>query len=147
MLSYLLSNCFKHLKLCDRLFITAGLKWSPKCNDDILHCSNSYFLFGLTSMSSILWLSLVMFISPYSYLANSFLFFLLSWPSFYGLNTLKRNNTENWKQIFPEKELPGHSSNFHIHARHSCVCERFICSHHQSASSAAGNMWTDPENK
>jgi hypothetical protein len=25
---------------------------------------------------------------------------------------------------------------------HSCVCERFIYSNHQSAYSAAGNMWT-----
>jgi hypothetical protein len=29
--------------------------------------------------------------------------------------TLQRTNTENWKQIFPEKELRGHSPNFHIH--------------------------------
>jgi hypothetical protein len=28
---------------------------------------------------------------------------------------LQRTNTENWKQIFPDKELPGHSPNFHIH--------------------------------
>jgi hypothetical protein len=28
---------------------------------------------------------------------------------------LQRNNTENLKQIFPEKELRGHSPNFHIH--------------------------------
>ncbi len=28
--------------------------------------------------------------------------------------TLQRNNTENSKQIFQEKELPGHSPNFHI---------------------------------
>jgi hypothetical protein len=29
---------------------------------------------------------------------------------------------------------------------HSCVCERLIYSHDRSAYSAAGNMWTDPEN-
>jgi hypothetical protein len=29
--------------------------------------------------------------------------------------TLQRTNTENLKQIFTEKELRGHSSNFHIH--------------------------------
>ncbi len=29
--------------------------------------------------------------------------------------TLQRNNIENPKQIFPEKELRGHSPNFHIH--------------------------------
>jgi hypothetical protein len=28
---------------------------------------------------------------------------------------LQRTNTENSKQIFPEKELCGHSPNFHIH--------------------------------
>jgi hypothetical protein len=30
-------------------------------------------------------------------------------------DTLQRTNTENWKQIFPEKELDSHSPNFHIH--------------------------------
>jgi hypothetical protein len=30
-------------------------------------------------------------------------------------STLQRTNTENLKQIFPEKELRGHSPNFHIH--------------------------------
>ncbi len=29
--------------------------------------------------------------------------------------TLQRTNTKNSKQIFPEKELRGHSPNFHIH--------------------------------
>ncbi len=29
--------------------------------------------------------------------------------------TLQRTNTENSKQIIPEKELRGHGSNFHIH--------------------------------
>ncbi len=28
--------------------------------------------------------------------------------------TLQRTNTKNSKQIFPEKELRGHSPNFHI---------------------------------
>ncbi len=31
------------------------------------------------------------------------------------VHSLKRTSTENWKQIFPEKELLGHSPNFHIH--------------------------------
>jgi hypothetical protein len=31
------------------------------------------------------------------------------------LGTLQRNNTENLKQIFPEKELRGLSPNFQIH--------------------------------
>jgi len=30
-------------------------------------------------------------------------------------STLQRYNTENWKQIFPEKELRSLSPNFHIH--------------------------------
>jgi hypothetical protein len=30
--------------------------------------------------------------------------------------TLQRQNTEIWKQIFPEKEYWGLSPNFHIHA-------------------------------
>ncbi len=30
-------------------------------------------------------------------------------------HTLQRTNTENSKQIFPEKELRGHSPNFHYH--------------------------------
>ncbi len=29
--------------------------------------------------------------------------------------TLQRTNTKHLKQIFPEKELCGHSPNFHIH--------------------------------
>jgi hypothetical protein len=29
--------------------------------------------------------------------------------------TLQKHNTENSKQIFPEKELRGHSPNFHFH--------------------------------
>jgi hypothetical protein len=35
--------------------------------------------------------------------------------------TLQRHNTENSKQILPEKKLRGHSPNFHIHV---CVCKR-----------------------
>jgi hypothetical protein len=30
-------------------------------------------------------------------------------------SSLQRTNTENWKKIFKEKELRGHSPNFHIH--------------------------------
>ncbi len=33
----------------------------------------------------------------------------------YAVNALQRTNTENSKQIFPEKELRGHSPNCHIH--------------------------------
>jgi hypothetical protein len=35
--------------------------------------------------------------------------FLEAWP------TLQRTNTENSKQIFPDKELRGHSPNFYLH--------------------------------
>ncbi len=61
-------------------------------------------------------------------------------------NALQRTNTENSKQILPERELRGHRPN-------SCVCGRFIfififlksiCLN--SAYSAAGNMWTDSGN-
>jgi hypothetical protein len=53
---------------------------------------------------------------------------------------LQRTNTGNLKQIFPEKELCGHSPNFYI-----CVpVSNLYISHDQSAYSAAGNMWTDP---
>jgi hypothetical protein len=45
-----------------------------------------------------------------------------------------KTQCENSKQIFPEKELRGHRSQF----PHSCVCERFIYSHDRSAYSAAG---------
>jgi hypothetical protein len=30
-------------------------------------------------------------------------------------STLQRTTTENWKQIFSEKDLRGQSPNFHIH--------------------------------
>jgi hypothetical protein len=32
-----------------------------------------------------------------------------------GVETLQRHNTENSKRVIPEKELHGHSPNFHIH--------------------------------
>jgi hypothetical protein len=32
-----------------------------------------------------------------------------------SFSTLQRHNTENLNQIFPEKELCGHSPSFHIH--------------------------------
>ncbi len=43
------------------------------------------------------------------------------------MSTLQRANTENLKQIFPEKELRGHSPDCHIH-----VSEQFIYSQHRS---------------
>jgi hypothetical protein len=47
---------------------------------------------------------------------------------------------QNWKQIFPEKDLRGHSPNFHIHLSVSDLYIPTIALPH----SAAGNMWTDP---
>jgi hypothetical protein len=63
-----------------------------------------------------------------------------TWISEKGVNefgrelfcSLQRQNAENLKQIFPEKE----KSQF----PHSCVCERIIYSHDGSACSAGGNM-------
>jgi hypothetical protein len=75
-----------------------------------------------------------------------------AWSAFYFLylnscssvfqRTLQRQNAENLKQIFPEKEYRGLSPIF----PHSCVCERIIYSHDGSAFSARVNMWTDPGN-
>jgi hypothetical protein len=53
---------------------------------------------------------------------------------------LQRQNAENLKQIFPEKEYRGLSPNLHIHVS---VSELYILT---SAFSAGGNMWTDPGN-
>jgi hypothetical protein len=54
---------------------------------------------------------------------------------------VQRTNTENLKQLIPEKELCGQSQFPNLY-----VCERFIYSHDRSAYSAAENMWTDPWN-
>ncbi len=56
--------------------------------------------------------------------------------------TLQRQNAENLKQIFPEKEYRDLSPQF----PHSCVCERVIYFHDGFAFSAGGIMWTDPGN-
>ena len=52
-------------------------------------------------------------------------------------NTLQRQNAENLKQIFTEKEYRGLSPNFHIHVS---VSELYMYSHDGSACSAGGNM-------
>jgi hypothetical protein len=49
---------------------------------------------------------------------------------------LQRQNAENLKQIFPEKEYRGLSPNFDIHVSESDA----------EAFSAGGNMWTYPGN-
>ncbi len=57
-------------------------------------------------------------------------------------STLQRKNTENSKQIFPEKELRGHSPNFHIHASVSVSYIPLI----GLPILLQENMWTDPGN-
>jgi hypothetical protein len=57
-------------------------------------------------------------------------------------STLQRQNAENLKQIFPEKEYRGLNTNFHIHVSVS----ELLYSYDGSAFSAGGNMWTDPGN-
>jgi hypothetical protein len=57
-------------------------------------------------------------------------FFIFLWTLQYFVNqgsivtmaALQRHNTDNSKQIFPEKELPGHSPNFNIHVSMSDLC-------------------------
>jgi hypothetical protein len=58
------------------------------------------------------------------------------------VTTLQGHNTENAKQIFPEKELRGLSPNFHIHVS---VTELYI-SRIGLPILLQENMWTDPGN-
>ncbi len=60
-----------------------------------------------------------------------------------NLYTLLRTNSEYSKQIFPEKELRGHSPNFHIHVS---VSNLYIPTIPAYSYSSACNMWTDPGN-
>jgi hypothetical protein len=55
-------------------------------------------------------------------------------------SALQRHNTENSKQIFPKKELCGHSPNFHIHVS---VSDLYI-SPIDLPILLKVNMWTDP---
>jgi hypothetical protein len=55
---------------------------------------------------------------------------------------LQRHNTENLKQIFPEKELHCLNPNFHIHVS---VRDLYIPTI-GLANLLQENMWTDPEN-
>jgi hypothetical protein len=57
------------------------------------------------------------------------------------LPIVQRQNAENLKQIFQEKEYWGLSPNFHIH-----VSVSELYSHDGSAFSAGGNMWANPGN-
>jgi hypothetical protein len=56
--------------------------------------------------------------------------------------TLQRHNAEDSKQIFPEKELRGHSPNFHIHVSVS----DFYIPTIDLAILLQENVWTDPGN-
>jgi hypothetical protein len=51
---------------------------------------------------------------------------------------LQRTNADNSKQLFPEKELRGHSPNFHIHVS---VSDLYIPTIDLPIYSATGNMW------
>ncbi len=62
--------------------------------------------------------------------------------SFEGLSSLQRINTENSKQMLPEKELRGHSPNFHIHVS---VSDLYI-SMMDLPIVLKENRWTDPGN-
>ncbi len=62
---------------------------------------------------------------------------LMAEPAEYAL---QRHNTENSKQIFPEKKIAQPQSQF----PHSCVFERFIFSRNRSAYILLQEyMWTD----
>jgi hypothetical protein len=56
--------------------------------------------------------------------------------------TLQRHDTQNSKQIFPEKELCGLSLNFHIHVSLSDLYIPMI----GLPILLQENMWTDPGN-
>jgi hypothetical protein len=56
--------------------------------------------------------------------------------------TLQRQNTENSKQLFPERELRGHSPNFHIHVS---VSDLYIPTLDLPIL-LQETMWTDPGN-
>ncbi len=62
------------------------------------------------------------------------LFMKKIWFPLLSVYTLQKHNTENSKQIFPEKELRGLSPKF----PHSCFYERFVNFQDRSAYSVAG---------
>ncbi len=74
---------------------------------------------------------------------NTITMVIISYPDPLKASPKKRTNTGNSQQIFQEKELRGHSPNFHIHVS---VSDLYMYYYRQSAYSAAGNMWTDPGN-
>jgi hypothetical protein len=68
---------------------------------------------------------------------------LLKNETVHPTSTLQKHNTENSKQIFPEKELCGHSPNSRIHLSLSDSC---IPSRSDLPILLQENMWTDPGN-
>jgi hypothetical protein len=60
-----------------------------------------------------------------------------------GEDALQRRNTENSKQMFPEKELSGLSPNFHIHVS---VSDLYIPTIDLPILLLHENMWTVPGN-
>ncbi len=63
-------------------------------------------------------------------------------PRLCDVPSLQRHNSENSKQIFPEKELLALSLNFHIHVYVSDLYIPTI----ELPILLQENMWTDPEN-
>jgi hypothetical protein len=67
---------------------------------------------------------------------------LVNAGTFFSSPSLQRHNTENSKQVFPEKELRGHNLNFHIHVSvndlYIPTIDLPILLHE--------NMWADPRN-
>jgi hypothetical protein len=59
-----------------------------------------------------------------------------------SVTALQRHNTENSKQIFPEKELRGFNPSFHIHVS---VSDLYITTIGLPIL-LQENMWTDPGN-
>jgi hypothetical protein len=80
--------------------------FKPHCQNDVISYSSVWFaIYSFTSYwESFILVSLHMAEKTLSGLGNKA-----------QLQPLQRHNTENVKQIFLEKELRGHSPNFHIH--------------------------------
>jgi len=74
--------------------------------------------------------------SPFSFFHVS----MMCNQPWHPISTLQRHNTENSKQIFPEKELRSHSPNVHIHVS---VSDLYIPTIGLPIL-LQENMWTDP---
>jgi hypothetical protein len=107
-------NSFSHFKGCVDDKKTCCLSCFDVCAVDGIYWkrprSSAVVFFGSRSPPSLLAAHAQPSWSPSYPLSQSF-FSLCRLPT----PTLHRNNTENFKQIFPEKELSGLSPDFHIH--------------------------------